>query len=59
MQDNSGGFRPFFARMKELTWIGFFTSELIGENYLNYDPVPGVYDGCIPLDDTGGKVWSL
>ncbi len=59
MQENNGRYRPWFSRMKELTWIGFFTSELIGENYLNYDPVPGVYQGCIPLDETGGKAWSL
>jgi len=56
---NSGRYRPWFSRMKELTWIGYFTSELIGENYLNYDPVPGVYHGCIPLDEMGGKTWSL
>lgn len=59
MQENRGRYRPWFSRMKELTWIGFFTSELIGENYLNYDPVPGAYQGCIPLEETGGKTWSL
>ena len=51
--------RPFYMEFKELTFVGYFTSELIGENYLNYDPVPGAYHGCIPLEETGGKVWSL
>lgn len=59
-QDNGGGgYTPFFAKLKELTWLGYFTSELIGEKYLSYDPVPGVYHGCIPLEETGGKNWSL
>jgi glucoside 3-dehydrogenase (cytochrome c) hitch-hiker subunit len=53
------GSRPFFAILKELTWIGFFTSELIGEQYLSYDPIPGVYHGCIPLKETGNRNWSL
>ncbi len=32
--------------------------EFIGKNVLNYDPVPGPYQGCIPFTDVG-KVWSL
>lgn len=52
-------FRPFFARLKELALIGYFTCEQIGEEYLNYDPIPGVYHGCIPLTETGSKAWSL
>jgi len=53
------GSRPFFKILKELTWIGFFTSELIGEEYLNYDPIPGGYHGCVPLEETGNRNWSL
>lgn len=34
--------------------------EFIGEDVLWYDPVPGVYDGCIPISEAGnGKVMSL
>lgn len=51
--------RPFFAIFKELTWTGFFTSQLIGEEYLNYDPIPGAYHGCMPIEETGSKTWSL
>lgn len=53
------GSRPFFAMIKELTWIGFFTSKLIGEEYLNYDPIPGGYHGCIPVDEADNRNWSL
>lgn len=34
--------------------------EVIGEEVLWYDPVPGVYQGCIPTSEAGnGKVMSL
>ena len=58
-EENEPGVRPYFAILKELTWIGFFTSELIGEKYLNYDPIPGAYHGCIPLDEADSRSWSL
>jgi len=51
--------RPFFAMIKELTWTGFFTSELIGEQYLHYDHIPGGYHGCVPIEETGPLNWSL
>ncbi|MBJ2174972.1 gluconate 2-dehydrogenase subunit 3 family protein [Aureibaculum sp. A20] len=35
------------------------TSEEIGENVLAYDPVPGVQKGCISIEETKGKAWSL
>lgn len=39
---------PSFIRMaKELTLLGYFTSEAIMNNVLNYNPVPGKYDGCV------------
>ena len=35
-------------------------SELIGEQYLAYDPIPGRQVGCIDLKEaTGGRIWSL
>lgn len=40
-------------------WV-YKTSEEIGESILAYDPIPGVYRGCISLNETtGGKAWSL
>lgn len=50
--------RPFFFMMKELTILGFFTSETIGKEYLVYDPIPGPYQGCIPYKEVGG-VYAL
>jgi hypothetical protein len=41
------------------TWTWTQTQE-IGENFLWYDPVPGVYQGCLPTSEAGnGKVMSL
>jgi len=48
----------FFHLMKELTLLGYFTSEPIGKKVLHYDPIPGRYDGCIPLSDVGNVSWT-
>lgn len=47
-----------FRQMKELCLAGYFTSELIGEEVLSYDPIPGSYEPCKPLSEVG-NVWSL
>ena len=49
--------RPFFALLKEMTMVGYFTSELVGKEVLNYDPIPGAYDGCTPMP-ANGRIWS-
>lgn len=36
----------YFRMMKELTLLGFFTSEIGATKVLNYIPVPGRYNGC-------------
>ncbi|WP_291777960.1 gluconate 2-dehydrogenase subunit 3 family protein [Cecembia sp.] len=48
----------FYRSLKSMTLWGYFTSEEIGLNHLNYDPVPGEYRGCVPLSEIG-KTWSL
>lgn len=50
--------QTFFHLIKELTLLGYFTSEPIGKNVLHYDPIPGRYDGCIPLADVGNVAWT-
>ena len=50
--------KTFFHLIKELILLGYFTSEPIGKNVLHYDPIPGRYDGCIPLSDVGNKSWT-
>lgn len=48
----------FYRSFKSMAVWGYCTSEEIGKNVLNYDPIPGPYQGCIPFSDVG-KVWSL
>ena len=51
--------RPFILMAKELTLLGFFTSQPGAEQVLQYEPVPGSYKGCIPLLEAGnGKTWA-
>jgi hypothetical protein len=49
--------RPFFALLKELTTIGYFTSKPGATVALRYDPVPGDYRGCVPLKEIG-RAWA-
>lgn len=48
----------FLFSIRELTIEAYFTSELIGETVLAYDPVPGGYRGCIDIDQNT-RTWSL
>jgi len=51
--------RPFILKVKELTMLGFFTSEVGATQVLQYNPVPGSYKGCIPVKEAGnGKTWA-
>lgn len=36
----------------------YFSNETIATEHLSYDPIPGVYQGCIPLSEVGNS-WSL
>lgn len=50
----------FLLSVRYYTIFGYCTSEEIGENILAYDPIPGVYKGCISLQEaTNGMAWSL
>jgi len=49
---------PFFRLMKELTLLGYFTSEPGATQALEYMAVPGRYDGCIDLKP-GQKAWAM
>ncbi len=48
----------FYRSIKSMALWAYFTSEEIGEKVLSYDPIPGNYIGCVPLDEVGNK-WSL
>ena len=52
--------RPFILMTKELTLLGFFTSQAGATQVLQYVAVPGSYHGCIPLEQAGnGKTWAV
>jgi len=38
--------KPFFATLKELCVVGFFTSEVGGTQVFAFQPWPGGFDGC-------------
>ncbi|MFT6879539.1 MAG: hypothetical protein ACI8UX_001498 [Psychromonas sp.] len=48
----------FYRSLKSTALWAYFSSEDIGLNVLSYDPVPGPYQGCIPLSEVG-NTWSL
>ena len=58
------GNETLFRVMRELTVSGFFTSELGQTEVLNYNPVPGPYQGCVayvagtPMDTTMREGWN-
>ncbi len=43
----------FFKNMKELTVLGFCTSEAGATEFLRYEASPGAYRGCIPYSEVG------
>lgn len=50
---------PFMHQFKQLALMGYFSSEKVGLEVLAYDPIPGGYNGCMPLEEQGNKNWSL
>ena len=48
---------PFFSKLKELTVLGYFTSEIGITQSLAYNPMPMEYKADIPLTDKT-KQWS-
>ncbi len=48
----------FISWMKELTVLGYYTSEIGATQELNYLPVPGPYRGCVDFSEVG-RTWAL
>lgn len=48
----------FYRSIKSMAIWAYTSSEEIGKNVLNYDPIPGEYIGCLPLSEVGNK-WSF
>jgi len=49
----------FIGALSDMGINIFYRTEEIATNYLNFDPIPGVYNGCIPLEEVGNKAWAL
>ena len=51
--------RPFILMTKELSMLGFFTSQPGATQVLQYVAVPGAFRACVPLSVAGnGKTWG-
>ncbi|MEJ7912174.1 MAG: gluconate 2-dehydrogenase subunit 3 family protein [Chitinophagaceae bacterium] len=48
----------FFQLAKELTMLGYFTSEIGAKQALTYVPVPGRYESCVDVKP-GQTAWAL
>src|SRR5690606_31450607 len=57
---NKKGDEPahYFRMMKELTLLGYFTSEVGATQALRYVETPGRYEGCIPYKK-GDRAWAI
>lgn len=49
--------KPFFSMLKELTVVGYYTSEIGATQELNYQAVPGSFNGCMPYSEAG-RAWA-
>lgn len=49
--------RHYFRMIKELTLLGYFTSEIGSTQARRYKETPGRYDACIPYKK-GDKAWA-
>ena len=47
-----------FGLLRSVTVLAYFTSEEVGRRVLHFDPVPGAYDGCVPIDQVGRRNWT-
>jgi hypothetical protein len=50
--------KAFFVAMKGLTVTGYFTSEIGATQALEYLPIPGAFNACMPMKP-GQKTWAL
>ncbi|AHM63065.1 hypothetical protein D770_24100 [Flammeovirgaceae bacterium 311] len=48
----------YFRMMKELTLLGYFSSEIGSTQALRYIETPGRYDACIPYEK-GMRAWAI
>ena len=56
-KDNKEAPPHIWGTLKGLVLTGYFTSEIGATKALNYLPIPGKYEGCVPLEK-GQKAWA-
>ena len=39
--------------IRRYTLFGYYTSEKVGTEILTYNPTPGFYNGCVPIEEAG------
>lgn len=49
---------PWFRTIKELTVLGYYTSEIGATQELKYVAVPDRFEGCVPLTQIG-RTWAV
>ena len=59
MPAGAAGDVPFYLKLKELTVLGYYTSQMAATTELDYQPVPGRYDGDALFDETRSAVGAL
>lgn len=45
----------FYRSLKSMTLWAYTSTEVIATEILTYDPIPGEYNGCLPLEDVGNR----
>lgn len=53
--------KHFYDTISSIRYLGistYFANQTIATEHLSYDPIPGGYNGCIPVEDVG-NTWSL
>ena len=58
VQDATKSNKAFFNQMKQLTVTGYFTSEIGATQALAYLPIPGKFEGDVPMTP-GQKAWAI
>lgn len=48
----------FLFTVRYYSLFGYYSSKKVGEEVLNYDPVPGKYESYVPLKEIV-NAWSL
>lgn len=45
----------YLTCIRHYTLFGYYTSKKVGTEILNYNPVPGEYNGCVPVVEVGNS----